>query len=170
MTDSCLFLTEGWCLPLLRCQNNSDHMRFFSLCLKTSSPLVLIEDSVWKSMQQSAILQLILAFSAAYKGESDLQSSGCVAFLWRTLYTGFKLFCLGYWEIEFVWQPQEPGPHLITCDENHPQSQAETLPRAGEGSVLSPFVGVPVSFSSISMGLHHQCEQTYSGPSSQRYW
>lgn len=93
---------------------------FFSLCLKTSLPLVLIEDSVWKSMQQSAILQLILAFSPAYKGEWDLQSSGCVAFLWRTLYTGFKLFCLGYWEIEFIWQPQEPGPHLIACNENHP--------------------------------------------------
>lgn len=119
MAGSCLLLTEGWCLPLLNCQNNPDHMRIFSLYLKTSSPLVLMEDSVWKSMQQSPILQLILAFSPAYKGEWDLQSSGSVAFLWWTSYTGFKLFCLGYREMEFIWQPQEFGPHLIAHNEIH---------------------------------------------------
>lgn len=52
---------------------------------------------------------------------------GCVAFLWWTLYTGFKLFCLGYREMEFIWQPQETGPHLIACNEIHP---LETLPCA----------------------------------------
>lgn len=84
----------------------------------TSSLLVLMGD--WKSMQQSPILQLLRAFSPAYKGEGDLQSSGCVAFFWWTPYTGFKLFCLGYWETEFIWQPQESGPHLIACDETRP--------------------------------------------------
>lgn len=91
---------------------------FFFLCLMTSSLLVLMGD--WKSMQQSPILQLLHAFSPAYKGEGDLQSSGCVAFFWWTPYTGFKLFCLGYWETEFIWQPQESGPHLIACDETRP--------------------------------------------------
>lgn len=115
------------------------HKTFFSLCLKTSSPLVLMEDSVWKSMQQSPILQLILAFSPAYKGEWDLQSSECVAFLWWTPYIGFKLFCLGYWEMEFIWQPQESGPHLIACDEIHP-------PVAGRNPAVRLRGGRAVSF------------------------
>lgn len=140
---------------------------FFFLCLMTSSLLVLMGD--WKSMQQSPILQLLRAFSPAYKGEGDLQSSGCVAFLWWTPYTGFKLFCLGYWETEFIWQSQESGPHLIACDETRPRSQAETPLGAGEGAVLYSFVNAPVSFSLISMGLQDRCEQTSSSPPSQRY-
>lgn len=91
---------------------------FFFLCLMTSSLLVLMGD--WKSMQQSPVLQLLHSFSPAYKGEGDLQSSGCVAFLRWTPYTGFKLFCLGCWEMEFIWQPQESGPHLIAYDEIRP--------------------------------------------------
>lgn len=119
-------MTDSWCLPLLQYQNNSDHMRFFSLCLKTSSPLVLMEDSVWKSMQQSPILQLILAFFLAYKGEWDLQGSWVCGN--PLMDPGFKLFCLGYGEMEFIWQPQETGPHLIACNKIHPP---ETPPCAG---------------------------------------
>lgn len=68
-----------------------------------------------------------LSFLLAKENEI-CKAVGCVAILWWTLYTGFKLFCLGYGEMEFIWQPQETGPHLIACNEIHPP---ETLPCAG---------------------------------------
>lgn len=127
---------------LLECQNNLHHMRFF-FC----SPWVLMEDSVWKSMQQSTILQLILAFFPAYKGEWDLQSSGCVAFLWWSPYSGFKLFCLGWRKMELVWQPRESGPHLIASNEIHPPVAGRNPAACLRGGRAVSFFCVPISFS-----------------------
>lgn len=135
-------VTDSWFFPYrwLLCTFAQMSEQLKSLeTLFSPSPLVLMEDSVWKSMPESPILQLILAFSSAYKGEWDVQSSGCVAFLWWTSYTSFELFCLGYREMEFIWQPQESGSHLIACGAIHP-------PVAGRNPAVCLWGGCAVSF------------------------
>lgn len=146
---STLWLIAGvyLCSNIRTTQTTGD---FFSLCLKTSSPLVLMEDSVWKSMQScnwSSLSPLLT------KGNEICKAVGCVAFLWWTLCTGFKLFCLGYREMEFIWQPQEAGPHLIACNEVHPP---ETLPCAGSVywcpyKLFIDFRGTVISVSKLTL-------------------
>lgn len=109
-------MADSRCLPLLKYQNNSDHRSFPHVWRQVHHWFwwqILFENqcSSLPSCNRS-LLSLLLT-----KENEICKAVGCVAFLWWTLYTGFKLFCLGYREI---CQPRETGPHLIACNEIHP--------------------------------------------------